>query len=574
MTIPKASPRLRIGTILTKEHPMQVIRKIKASDLLVKALENEGVEYVFGVPGEENLDFLESLRTSSIRLVLTRHEQGAGFMAATYGRLTGKAGVCLATLGPGATNLVTAAAYAQLGAMPMMMITGQKPVTKSKQGQFQIIDVVAMMKPITKFAKQIVYPDTIPSLVREAFRLAEEERPGAVHLELPEDIAGHDAHDVHLFDPSTVRRPDCEAFTLARGAEMIVAAKKPLLLIGAGANRKRIVGALLAFIEKTGIPFFCTQMGKGVIPGYHPLYMGTAALSEGDYLHDAIDAADLIINAGHDVIEKPPFFMHPGEKEVIHVNFNTAEVDDVYFPQLELIGDIATTFRKLTETVDRAPDYDLEEFRAIRASTVAHIEEGSDDPRFPMAPQRIVADIRRVMPPSGTLALDNGMYKIWFARNYRAMEPNTILLDNALASMGAGLPSAMMAAMLYPDRRVMAICGDGGFMMNSQEMETAVRLGLNLVVLILRDDSYGMIRWKQGTEGFPDWGLEFGNPDFVKYAESYGATGHRITATGDFEKTLEAAYEAGGVHLVEVPIDYSENERVLNRELAARKAAT
>ena len=547
---------------------MNQFTKIKSSDLFIKALENEGVEYIFGVPGEENLDFLESLRSSSIKLILTRHEQGAGFMAATYGRLTGRTGVCLATLGPGATNFVTPAAYAKLGAMPMLMITGQKPITKSKQGRFQIVDVVAMMTPITKFARQIVYPSTIPSLVREAFRIAEEERPGPVHLELPEDIAELDAHDVHLFERSQTRRPDCDAGIVDQAIEMIGDAKRPLLLIGAGANRKRIVEALGAFVEKTGIPFFNTQMGKGVLGGYHPLYLGTAALSEGDYLHCAIDRADLIINAGHDVIEKPPFFMEAGGKKVIHVNFNSAEVDDVYFPQLELIGDIASTLKQLTEKIKPSPSHDFSQFMNVRNEVSKHMLEGAEDPRFPTIPQRIVADVRKVMPPNGIIALDNGMYKIWFARNYRTPEPNTVLLDNALATMGAGLPSAMMAALLYPDRRIMAVCGDGGFMMNSQELETAVRLKLNLVVLVLRDDSYGMIRWKQDVGKFPDWGLQFGNPDFVTYAQSYGATGHRIERTEDFVPTLERAFTAGGVHLVEAPIDYSENKRVLIDELS------
>ena len=546
---------------------MQHYDKIKASDLFVRALENEGVEYIFGVPGEENLDFLESLRTSTIKLILTRHEQGAGFMAATYGRLTGKTGVCLATLGPGATNFVTPAAYAQLGAMPMLMLTGQKPITKSKQGRFQIVDIVSMMKPITKFAHQIVAPATIPSLVREAFRLAEQERPGAVHLELPEDIAAFDAEDVHLFDVNEIRRPDCDSQALKSAADMIHDAKRPLLLIGAGSNRKKIIDSLKLFVDKTGIPFFNTQMGKGVIGGYHPQYIGTAALSDGDYLHCAIRRADLIINAGHDVVEKPPFFMDENGQQVIHVNFNSAEVDEVYFPQLELIGDVGSTFERLTALCEPSDKHDFTYFNKIRDEVINHMEEGNDDPRFPLAPQRLVADVRRVMPKNGIIALDNGMYKIWFARNYRAYEPNTVLLDNALATMGAGLPSAMMAAMLHPDRRVMAICGDGGFMMNSQEMETAVRLGLNMVVLVLRDNSYGMIRWKQAVQDLPDWGLEFGNPDFVAYANSYGATGHRIETTDSFTDVLNTCFEAGGVHLVEAPIDYSENKRVLIDEL-------
>lgn len=549
---------------------MATLKGIKASDLFVKALENEGVEYIFGVPGEENLDLLESLRHSSIKLILTRHEQAAGFMAATYGRFTGKTGVCLATLGPGATNLVTAAAYAQLGAMPMLMITGQKPIKKSKQGRFQIVDVVQMMQPITKFAKQIVNVGTIPSLIREAFRLAEEERPGAVHLELPEDIAAEEIESAHLFAVNHQSRPDAGDKAINRAVEMIRNAKHPLLLIGAGANRKRIVEALKKFVEKSGIPFFNTQMGKGVIGGYHPLYLGTAALSSGDYLHCAIDKADLVINAGHDVVEKPPFFMEHGGKQVIHVNFNSAEVDEVYFPQLEVIGDIATSFTRITDRLEAVPGHDFRYFMRVREHVQEHIKEKNGDARYPMIPQRLVADVRKVMPQDGVIALDNGVYKIWFARNYPTPEPNTVLLDNALATMGAGLPSAMMAALLYPQRRVMAVCGDGGFMMNSQELETAVRLQLNLVVLVLRDDSYGMIRWKQAASGYPDWGLEFGNPDFVVYAQSYGAQGHRIDATDDFVALLECCFTEGGVHLVEVPVDYSENKRVLIDELAEK----
>jgi len=512
----------------------------------------------------------ESLRTSSIKLILTRHEQAAGFMAATYGRFTGKAGVCLATLGPGATNLVTAAAYAQLGAMPMMMITGQKPIKQSKQGQFQIVDIVSMMQPITKFTKQIVNVNAIPSLVREAFRLAEEERPGAVHLELPEDIAAEHAESANLFAVDTSYRANVNDRDISMAIDMIRKAKHPLLLIGAGANRKRIVDALESFVDKTGIPFFNTQMGKGVIGGYHPLFLGTAALSAGDFLHCAIDQADLVINAGHDVVEKPPFFMEHGGKQVIHVNFNSAEVDDVYFPQLELVGDIAITFERLTSNLNPVPTHDFNYFMRVREKVQEHMKEGSDDSRYPMIPQRMVADVRKVMPDDGIIALDNGIYKIWFARNYPTPLPNTVLLDNALATMGAGLPSAMMASMLYPERRVMAICGDGGFMMNSQEMETAVRLKLNLVVLVLRDDSYGMIRWKQAANDFPDWGLEFGNPDFVLYAQSYGASGHRVEATEGFVPLLERCFTEGGVHLVEVPVDYSENKRVLIDELAER----
>ena len=541
-------------------------KKTKASDLMVQALEAEGVEYIFAVPGEENLDVLESLRTSKIKLILTRHEQGAAFMAATYGRLTGKAGVCMATLGPGATNFATPAAYADLGGMPLIMLTGQKPIKKSKQGQFQIVDVVKLFEPVCKMSKQIVHGNTIPALVREAFRVAEEERPGAVLLELPEDIAAEDC-DAHVMEPHPRHYATADDVVLDKAVKFITAAKMPLVLIGAGANRQDARSALCDFVHTTGIPFFNTQMGKGVVDERSSLFLGTAALSDGDYLHCAIDRADLIINIGHDVIEKPPFFMEEGGKKVIHVNYKSAQVDQVYFPQVEVVGDLATSITKLKDKLGGKVTCDTSFFERVQKEVEAHISEGADDPRFPIIPQRFVSDTRKVMGDEDIIALDNGIYKIWYARNYKAHKPNTVLLDNALATMGAGLPSAMMASMIYPDRRVMAICGDGGFMMNSQEIETAVRLGLNLVVTVLNDSSYGMIRWKQSDAGFEDWGLEFGNPDFVKYAESYGATGHRVDSAENLIPIFEKAFEAGGVHLVDLPVDYSENQKVLIDEL-------
>ncbi len=546
--------------------------KMNASDLFVKALENEGVEIIYGVPGEENLDFLEAMRKSSIKLILTRHEQGAAFMAATYGRLTGKPGVCLATLGPGATNFVTGAAYAQLGGFPLVMITGQKPIKHSKQGQFQIIDVVSMMKPITKYAKQIVNVDMIPSMVREAFRLVIEERPGAALLELPEDIAAEAVEDdtTPIFNISKRRYAHADRDILDIAATMIKEAKHPLLMIGAGANRARIWDALSDFVERTDIPFATTQMGKGVVNGHSDKYLGTAALSDGDYVHCAIDRADLIINVGHDVVEKPPFFMVHGGTKVIHVNFKSAQVDNVYFPQLEVVGDIATSIQRIANRVEKTESHDFSYFMKVRKHVIEHIEEGKDDVSFPMKPQRFVADVRKSMPNDGIIALDNGMYKVWFARNYRTWCPNTVLLDNALATMGAGLPSAMEAARLYPERKVMAICGDGGFMMNSQEMETAVRLKLNLIVLILNDNSFAMIRWKQHAMGFEDFGLEFNNPDFVMYANSYGATGHRVESTESFVPLINQCFDDGGVHLIELPVDYSENNKVLIDELKER----
>jgi len=545
----------------------------KASDLFIEALEAEGVEYIFGIPGEENLDMLDSLsRSKSIKLILTRHEQAAGFMAATYGRFTGKTGVCMATLGPGATNLVTAAAYAQLAGMPMLMVTGQKPIKKSKQGRFQILDVVDMMGSITKYTHQIVSSANIPSRIREAFRIAEEEKPGAVHLEFPEDIAAEQT-DERPIPASVHRRPVPEDKSIRAAIDEIEKARSPILVIGAGANRKLTSKILTRLIDKTGIPFVTTQLGKGVVDERHPLFMGCAALSSGDFVHRAIEAADLILNVGHDIIEKPPFFMNVGGTKVIHISFNTAEVDTVYFPQIEVIGDIANAIWRIRAEVAVQPHWDFSPMMNVRAHGATHEAEGTQDARFPIYPQRLVAEVRKVMPDDGIICLDNGIYKIWFARNYKAHRSNTVLLDNALATMGAGLPSAMAAHLVHPERKVMAICGDGGFMMNSQEMETAVRLKMNIVVLILNDNSFGMIRWKQANMGFDDWGLEYANPDFIKYAESYGASGHRVESSAELAPLLDKCLNAKGVHLIECPVDYSENDEILNTQIQKLSAA-
>jgi acetolactate synthase I/II/III large subunit len=542
---------------------------IKGSDLLVAALEHEGVDRIFGVPGEENLDVVESLRNSKIELVLTRHEQAAAFMAATHGRLTGKPGVCIATLGPGALNFSTGAAYAHLGAMPMLMITGQKAIMSSRQARFQIVDVIAAMKPLTKLSRQIVSAASIPTLVRDAFRVAMEERPGPVHLELPEDIAGEKVANVLMVPLHPIEIPVAHREALDRAAEMLLRAERPLIMLGAAASRPRSTSGLAGFVRRTGIPFFTTQMGKGTVPGGTNLYMGTAALSERDYVHDAIDRADLIIAIGHDTIEKPPFIMGPHGPQVIHVSYTPANVEQVYFPDAEVVGDVGPSLELLADRVE-GKLRKAGALLSLREGILSRIADRAKENRWPPTPQRLVHDVRQVIPSDGIVALDNGMYKIWFARNYRTIVANTLLLDNALATMGAGLPSAMMAAILYPNRRVLAVCGDGGFMMNSQEMETAVRLKLNLVVLILDDGAYGMIRWKQAVDAFHDFGLTFGNPDFVKYAESYGAKGARVEAIEDLVPTLEAAFKSGGVHLIAVPIDYSENTRVLVEELRSR----
>jgi acetolactate synthase-1/2/3 large subunit len=407
----------------------------------------------------------------------------------------------------------------------------------------------------------------IPTLVREAFRVAQEERPGPVLLELPEDIAAETCEGAELIPPHPVEIPLASAASLDRAAQMIMRAHRPLIMIGAAASRPRSTSDLAQFVIRTRIPYFTTQMGKGTVPGGTELYMGTAALSERDYLHEAIEKADLVVAIGHDTVEKPPFIMGAHGPQVIHVGYLPANVEQVYFPQAEVVGDLGPSLRLLAERLQgRVPN--AQALLPLREGILARISARATEDRF--TPQRLVHDIRDVMPGDGILALDNGMYKIWFARNYRTQVANTLLLDNALATMGAGLPSAISAAMLYPGRRVMAVCGDGGFMMNSQELETAVRLKLNLVVLIIQDNAFGMIRWKQAVDRFTDYGMSFGNPDFVTYAQAYGAKGARVARIAEFKTALERAFSEGGVQLLTVPIDYSENTRVLVDELRER----
>ena len=447
------------------------------------------------------------------------------------------------------------------------MITGQKAIRTSRQAKFQIVDIVATMRPLTKMATQIVSAQSIPTLVRDAFRVAQQERPGPVHLELPEDVAADQA-TAEIIHPHTVELAVAPAAAIDRGAEMILAAQRPLVMLGAAASRPQLAEPLSRFVRRLGIPFFNTQMGKGAVNAGSNLYMGTAALSERDWIHEAVDKADLIVSIGHDTVEKPPFIMADGGPRVVHIGATPATVEQVYFPEAEIIGDVGASLDALASRLeDRLPHAGA--LLGLRAIILAKLAERSTDDRFPLTPQRIIHDVREAVPSDGIVTLDNGMYKVWFARNYRTSVANTLLLDNALATMGAGLPSAIAAALIHPDRKILAVCGDGGFMMNSQEMETAVRLGVSIVVLILEDHAYGMIRWKQEVDHFPDFGLEFGNPDFVAYARAYGAMGTRVAATADFLPTLKTALAGKGVHLVVVPVDYRENMRVLVEELPA-----
>ena len=541
---------------------------MRAAELFVESLEASGVEYIFGVPGEENLAFLEAIRGSTIELVTTRDEQAAVFMAATVGRLTGRVGVALSTLGPGATNLVTGVAYAQLGGMPLLVITGQKPIKKSKQGKFQIIDVVGMMKPITKMSETIVSGDRVAATVYQAVRTAVDERPGAVHLELPEDIAEEETDDLPI-PWHEVRRPDADQSTIDSAALAIKNAKMPIVIIAAGANRKSVRGQLHNFLEHTNIPFITSQMGKGVEDESSRLYLGTTALTSHDFMHHSILSADHIIMIGHDIVEKPPVLAKSTQK-IIHINFYPSDMDEVYRADIEVIGDISQALVAIQEQLPVVPKWDFREYFKIKKHMIEDINSGVDDSRFPIHPKRFVYELREVMPRDGFLSLDNGMYKIWVARNYPAFEQNSVLLDNALATMGAGLPVGIATKLINPHNKVVVVAGDGGFMMNLADLETAVRLKLDLVIIVLNDNGYGMIKWKQQGMNLPSFGLEFGNPDFVKLADSFGANGYSVESADQFKPLLEKCLDSKGVHLIEVPVDYSMNNDEFGSGLKTR----
>lgn len=540
--------------------------KLNAAELLVKCLQTEGVRYIFGVPGEENLLFLEAVRKSNITFIVTRNEQAAVFMAATVGRLTGRVGVALSTLGPGATNLVTGVAYAELGGMPVLVITGQKAVRKSKQGKFQVVAVVRMMEPITKFSKTIDSGERVPTLVREAVRIAESERPGAAHLELPEDVAAEIVSAEPIL-PVKVRRPAPDQKAIDQAVALIEKAKRPIVVIASGANRKRVSKQLREFLLKTKIPFVTTQMGKGVENENSTAFIGTAALSGGDFVHRALECADTVIMIGHDTTEKPPTILTPARHAVVHINFSQADIDSVYIPTLEVVGDIAHTLWALTEKIKPSRHWDFSKMYAIRDALRKSIAGKAGGKSFPVSPERLAADLRAALPADGILSLDNGMYKIFLSRNYPAYEPNSVLLDNALATMGAGLSVGIATKMLQPEKKVLVVSGDGGIMMNIGELETAKRLGIDLVVLILNDSGFGMIRWKQKEMDLPDFSLGFGNPDFVALAESFGAKGYRITKTAELLPTLKKALGSKGIHVIDCPIDYSGVNEALGKGL-------
>jgi acetolactate synthase I/II/III large subunit len=537
---------------------------MKAAEIFVRQLEEEGVTCLFGLPGEENLHLLEALRKANLKVVITRHEQAAAFMAATYGRLTGKAGVCFSTLGPGATNLITGVAHAQLIGAPMVSISAQKPIKENWQAKFQLVDVIGLMKPITKKTFSIFNPNTIPTVLREAFKTAEAERPGAVHIELPEDIADEKTN-AGVQKRGEVRRPAPDPKSIDRAVELIERAKNPLVIVSSGANRKRITPALLGFLRKTGIYVVHTQMGKGVIADDCEYSLFATGIHKHDYVNCGIDRADLIITVGYNISEYPPFLWNRNlDKTILNIDFVESEPDQYFNPAVEVIGDISRSFRKITEAIQGERSFPV--FARTRSLVEKKIHEKVES-RYPPLPQEVVKGVREVLSPEDIVALDNGIYKLWFSRLYPTFKANTFLLDNALATMGAGLPSGIVAKMLFPERKVLAVVGDGGFMMNSQELETAIRYRIPIVVLLLNDNAYGFVKMKQRILNLENFGMDLSNPDFVKYAESFGARGMRVERGDSLSQVLARAFQSNEVVLVECPIDYSANYDVFSVEL-------
>lgn len=530
------------------------------AELLVQCLENEGVEYVFGLPGEENLHVLEALKHSSIQFITTRHEQGAAFMADVYGRLTGKAGVCLSTLGPGATNLMTGVADANLDGAPLVAITGQVGTDRMHIESHQYLDLVSMFDPVTKWNTQIVRPSNTAEIIRKAFKLAQAEKPGAVHIDLPENIA---AMPVEGFSLTRDSRENIYASfrSCNLAASVISKAKNPIILVGNGTIRAHASEALTEFATRLNIPVVNTFMGKGVIPYTHPLALWTIGLQQRDHITCAFEQADLVIAVGYDLIEYSPKKWNPeGKTPIIHIGATPSEIDSSYIPKVEVVGDIADALIEIMKRCDRAgkPQPAAVE---LREEIRQDYEQYANDDGFPIKPQKIIYDLRQVMGPEDIAISDVGAHKMWMARHYHCDTPNTCLISNGFAAMGIAIPGAVAAKLVHPDKNVVAVTGDGGFMMNCQELETALRVGTPFVTLIFNDNGYGLIEWKQINQfGEPAF-IRFGNPDFVKFAESMGLKGYRVESAADLIPTLKEALAQDVPTVIDCPVDYEENLR-------------
>ena len=552
-----------------------------AAGLLVECLEAEGCPYVFSVPGEETMDILDALsRTDRIRHITTRHEQGAAFMADVHGRLTGRAAVAMSTLGPGATNLLTGIADAYLDRAPMVALTGQASSDKLHKEAHQVVDVVRMFDPVTKWNTRVERVDAIPEIVRKAFRVAELEKPGPTHIELPENLAAMAPESGDRIQPLQRTRtylPEPTDEAIARAARLISESQRPLVLAGNGVLRRRASGGLRAFARGLHVPVAATFMGKGAIDDRSHLSLMAVGLQARDHVLTGFDRADLVLSVGYDLVEYAPAQWNPdGRKRIVHIDTQPAEVDASYQPEVELIGDIEGTLRRLLAAVvphgvggrDAAQRHESKEILVnadLRTALLADLAAAETEEGFPISPGRAIADLRRALGPNDIVVSDVGAHKVWVARLYQAYEPNTVIISNGFAAMGISLPGAIAAKLVHPDRRVVALCGDGGFLMNSQELETARRIRANVTVVVWRDDGYGLIDWKQRAEFGRPFGVEFGNPDFVAYAQSFGIAGFRADTAADLYPTLMRALEVDGPALVEVPIDYRENLRLTER---------
>jgi acetolactate synthase-1/2/3 large subunit len=536
---------------------------MRAAELFVRCLENEGVEYIFGIPGEENLDVMDALLESPIRFVTVRHEQGAAFMADVYGRLTGRPGVCLATLGPGATNLITGVADANMDRAPLIAIAGQGSTHRLHKESHQILDLVKLFEPISKYATRLREPEIIPEVVRKAFKVAKAEKPGCSFIDFPENIAGAEMAEKRPLKVQEARPPVPPQEKIAQAAELIAAAKHPLVMAGNGVIRAGATAALEAFAGRLGIPVTKTFMAKGAIPRSHPMSLGSAGLTANDYIACGFDRADLVICVGYDIVEYHPHLWHRNpDQKIVHIDQLPAEVDEHYILEVGVVGDIAAGLRALAERLQPS----TENWAAnLRLTIDQEAAEHAGDTGFPVKPQKILWDLRQALEAEDILISDVGAHKMWVARLWQADAPNTCIISNGFASMGIGVPGAIAAKLAYPDKNVVTVTGDAGFMMNSQEIETALRLGLSLVILIWNDSKYGLIKWHQDKRFGRNSHIDFTNPDFVKYAGSFGAKGFRVESAGQLTPLLHEALNCGTVAVVDCPVDYAENMKLTEK---------
>ncbi len=536
---------------------------MKASDLFIRCLENEGVEYIFGIPGEENLDVMDSMIGSKIKFITTRHEQGAAFMADVYGRLTGKAGVCLSTLGPGATNLVTGFADANMDRAPIVGIAGQGATTRMHKESHQILDLVNLFAPISKYSVQIREPEIVGEIVRKAFKAAEAEKPGGSFIDFPENVAAMQVEGKEPLKVQSAKAPVPPQDKIAQAAEIISNAKYPLVMAGNGVVRARADDQLVVFAEKLKLPVATTFMAKGSIPFSHELSLGTVGLQAHDYIACGFDRADVIVCVGYDMIEYHPHLWNKEKTaKIIHIDLSPAEVDEHYILECGVIGDISAALDGIAALATPRTE---SQAITLRETIVEVLTSHTNDDSFPMVPQRIILDLREALQPEDIVVCDVGAHKMWLARMYQAERPNTCIISNGFASMGIGLPGAIAAKLAYPDRTALTVTGDAGFLMNSQEIETALRIGVAIVILVWNDSKYGLIKWHQDRRFGRDTQIDFNNPDLVKYAESFGAKAYRVEKAADLLPMLMQAIADDTVVLIDCPVDYSENMKLTEK---------